>query len=160
LKREFTALIKQLQSHQTKDKHFTFLLDEHMFDLSLDQNNNSNNSQNKYPSHNQDNFIGDIKDKRTVSGMSVMNNIKTNQNVSVVKKDNLLRSNFNDKEERSNKIIALIKDKKEISIKDISTTLTDCSEKTIQRELNSLISKGQIKKSGSKRWSRYHSISA
>jgi predicted HTH transcriptional regulator len=42
-----------------------------------------------------------------------------------------------------------------ITIKDISNQFADCSEKTIQRELNLLILKGQIKKSGAKRWSRY-----
>ena len=45
-----------------------------------------------------------------------------------------------------------------VSIKDISAQFTDCSEKTIQRELNDLVIKGRIKKSGSKRWSRYLSI--
>jgi DeoR/GlpR family transcriptional regulator of sugar metabolism len=45
--------------------------------------------------------------------------------------------------------------KKDVSIKDISLVLTDCSEKTIQRELNSLVLKGQLKKTGAKRWSRY-----
>jgi hypothetical protein len=60
-----------------------------------------------------------------------------------------------EKTERTEKILSLIKDKKEVSIKDISTSFVDCSEKTIQRELNSLISKGQIRKIGAKRWSRY-----
>lgn len=66
------------------------------------------------------------------------------------------------KEERSQKMIELIKQKGDqpsglagISIKDISFAFTDCSEKTIQRELNNLVSKGLLKKTGSKRWSRY-----
>lgn len=59
------------------------------------------------------------------------------------------------KEERGQKMIDLIKEKGDISIKDISSSFTDCSEKTIQRELNNLVSKGQLKKQGSKRWSRY-----
>ena len=58
------------------------------------------------------------------------------------------------KQERIDKIISLIKDKREVSIKDISTAFS-CSEKTVQREMNYLISKGQIKKFGAKRWSRY-----
>jgi hypothetical protein len=59
------------------------------------------------------------------------------------------------KEDRSQKMISLIKQKGEISIKDISYEFTDCSEKTIQRELNNLVSKGLLNKIGSKRWSRY-----
>ena len=56
---------------------------------------------------------------------------------------------------RRNSILELIKDKKEVTIKDISTIISDCSEKTIQRELMSLISSGVLEKSGSKRWSVY-----
>lgn len=73
-------------------------------------------------------------------------------------KDNLTNSDKNivvRKEERSQKMIDIIKQKGEVSIKDISFSFTDCSEKTIQRELNNLVSKGQLKKVGSKRWSRY-----
>lgn len=70
-----------------------------------------------------------------------------------------------DKSDRKDKIFKLIKSKKDllngqegVSIKDISSSFTDCSEKTIQRELNDLVQKGQIRKTGEKRWSRYHSI--
>lgn len=56
---------------------------------------------------------------------------------------------------RSKDIISIIKNNKEVSIKDISKEMKDCSEKTIQRELMSLIRSGQIKKTGEKRWSRY-----
>jgi DeoR/GlpR family transcriptional regulator of sugar metabolism len=62
------------------------------------------------------------------------------------------------KQDRTAKILALIKDKKDLSIKDVSIAFTDCSEKTIQRELNTLVSKGHIRKVGSKRWSRYLSL--
>jgi hypothetical protein len=68
------------------------------------------------------------------------------------------KSFFDNKEERKHKILALIKDKKEVSIKDISIVFSDCSEKTIQRELNTLVALRQIKKVGEKRWSRYHSL--
>jgi len=56
---------------------------------------------------------------------------------------------------RRNNILRLIKDKKEVMIKDISQIISDCSEKTIQRELNALVSEGVLKKIGNKRWSRY-----
>ena len=44
------------------------------------------------------------------------------------------------------------------SIKDISEDIKDCSEKTIQRELNTMIKDGIIKKEGEKRWSTYSVI--
>ncbi len=57
--------------------------------------------------------------------------------------------------DRRARILGIIKDKKDASIKDISTVISDCSEKTIQRELMSLISEGIISKTGERRWSRY-----
>jgi hypothetical protein len=56
---------------------------------------------------------------------------------------------------RRNTILKLIKDKKEVTIKDISSVISDCSEKTIQRELINLVSEGVLKKVGEKRWSKY-----
>ena len=43
----------------------------------------------------------------------------------------------------------------EATIKDIAEVITDVSEKTIQRELNSLIEKGQVVREGERRWSKY-----
>jgi len=56
---------------------------------------------------------------------------------------------------RRNSILAIIKDKKEVTIKDIVNLVKDVSEKTIQRELLTLVSEGVLKKEGDKRWSRY-----
>ncbi len=56
---------------------------------------------------------------------------------------------------RRNTIIKLIKDKKEVTIKEVSGVVPDVSEKTIQRELLNLVSEGVLKKTGEKRWSRY-----
>ena len=79
-------------------------------------------------------------------------------------------SNFNliNKTERTTKIVSLIKDisnqpshkdlpidQAGVSIKEVSAVFMDCSEKTIQRELNNLVSKGELNKIGAKRWSRY-----
>jgi len=56
---------------------------------------------------------------------------------------------------RRNSILKIIKDKKEVTIKDISNLIADVSEKTIQRELGNLVSEGVLKKIGEKRWSKY-----
>ena len=56
---------------------------------------------------------------------------------------------------RQNIILGLLKKKKELTIKDISHVIKDCSEKTIQRELISLITAGVLKKTGERRWSKY-----
>ncbi len=56
---------------------------------------------------------------------------------------------------RRQKIVDLIKMKGEVSIKDISDNFFDCSEKTIQRELITLVEEGVLAKVGERRWSRY-----
>lgn len=64
-----------------------------------------------------------------------------------------------DKNQRYEVIINLLKKIKEISIKDVSSIISDCSEKTIQRELLSLVDKGVLKKEGERRWSKYSLVS-
>lgn len=60
-----------------------------------------------------------------------------------------------DKVDRRNLIIEIIKDNKEVSIKDIADKIKKCSEKTIQREINILLKDNILKKEGERRWSRY-----
>jgi len=59
------------------------------------------------------------------------------------------------KNDRSQKIIGLLKKKDGLGIKDFSIAISGCSEKTIQRELAGLVLKGLVTKEGEKRWSRY-----
>jgi hypothetical protein len=56
---------------------------------------------------------------------------------------------------RRDRIMEIIKDKGEATIKDISQSITDCSEKTVQRELIELIKDNQIVREGERRWSKY-----
>ena len=60
-----------------------------------------------------------------------------------------------DKQSRREMIISLIQEKGELSIKDITTHFSTCGEKTIQRELASLVTSNVLKKTGDRRWSRY-----
>ncbi|MFA5842009.1 MAG: hypothetical protein WC835_03575 [Candidatus Paceibacterota bacterium] len=59
------------------------------------------------------------------------------------------------KNKRREGILKILKKKKDVTIKDISETVPGCSEKTIQRELLSMVASGVLKKEGEKRWSRY-----
>lgn len=56
---------------------------------------------------------------------------------------------------RRNLIIKFITEKKNVTIKDIMSVIKDCSEKTIQRELVSLMNEGVLKREGEKRWAKY-----
>lgn len=57
--------------------------------------------------------------------------------------------------DRSERIKTVLEAKPQATVKDISEVITDVSEKTLQRELNSLIEKGQVVREGERRWSRY-----
>lgn len=57
--------------------------------------------------------------------------------------------------DRRERIKTIIEAKGEASIKDISEIITDVSEKTVQRELQSMIEDNIIKRQGERRWSRY-----
>jgi len=57
--------------------------------------------------------------------------------------------------DRGARIKTVLEAKPAATIKDIAEVITDVSEKTIQRELNSLIEKGQVMREGERRWSKY-----
>lgn len=59
------------------------------------------------------------------------------------------------KNSRQSIIIGILKRKKEIMIKDASLLISGVSEKTIQRELLTMVQAGILRKMGEKRWSRY-----
>lgn len=59
------------------------------------------------------------------------------------------------KNKRQEGIINILKGQSNVTIKDFSKVIKDCSEKTIQRELLELVEKGVVKKEGERRWSRY-----
>lgn len=58
-------------------------------------------------------------------------------------------------DDRRERIKTILEAKGEATIKDISQIITDCSEKTVQRELNAMIEDNIIKRQGERRWSRY-----
>jgi hypothetical protein len=60
-----------------------------------------------------------------------------------------------DREARRTRIIKLVKDNREVMVKDITIHFPDLSEKTLQRELLALVETGVLKKTGERRWSRY-----
>ena len=118
--------------------------------------------------------IASYQDKRTsFNNVSFINNqspLSNNNNHNNIKSS----TSLSDREDRNKRIVSIIKDmtassshtgqtdgssseanKDGVSIRDISLSFTDCSEKTIQRDLNALVSKVELKKVGSKRWSRY-----
>ncbi len=56
---------------------------------------------------------------------------------------------------RQESIVNVLKSQSNLTIKDFSKVIKDCSEKTIQRELIELVDRGIVKREGERRWSRY-----
>ncbi len=69
------------------------------------------------------------------------------------KRPNVLNTVVNTK--RRETIISEVKRLGEVSVKDIANVITDCSEKTLQRELLAMVEEGVLSKTGERRWSRY-----
>ena len=56
---------------------------------------------------------------------------------------------------RKERIKTILREKGQIGIKDISDSIKDVSEKSIQRDLNDLIEGGEVVRIGERRWSTY-----
>lgn len=59
------------------------------------------------------------------------------------------------KVDRKIAILEVLKNRSNLTVKDVAQVVTGCSEKTIQRELIELVEKGVVKREGERRWSRY-----
>ncbi len=90
----------------------------------------------------------------TSDGVSL--NKIANRGVGAVKDTKVIQKDIKrTQHSRRDAVLKIVKEKGLVSIKDISLVITDCSEKTIQRELMALISEGVISKKGERRWSVY-----
>lgn len=65
---------------------------------------------------------------------------------------------YSDLNDRSVRIKTVLEATPNATIKDLSEVITDVSSKTIQRELNSLIEKGEVIRQGERRWSTYNVV--
>jgi hypothetical protein len=168
LKREFLLLIDELVAEQAhyrdrlpsssmyeNRKISDFVLSPEMFNSDDSEGAPRSLSESLQLANARDLHKGQIFKKTSSLIGSQNKNVGLGQASSHIVKSETSNENSVSKKDRSETIKNIIKDKGEVSIKDISVAFSDCSEKTIQRELNDLISKGQIKKIGEKRWSRY-----
>lgn len=99
-----------------------------------------------------DSFFATDNDVMIDKGQNkVSETTKTLQNKSISEKENIK----DNKNKRQENILNLLKRDSNLNIKDFAKVITDCSEKTIQRELTLLVEKGVVKKVGERRWSTY-----
>jgi hypothetical protein len=62
---------------------------------------------------------------------------------------------YSELSDRTTRIKTVLEAKPNATIKDLTDTITDVSAKTIQRDLNSLIERGEVIRQGERRWSTY-----
>jgi hypothetical protein len=78
----------------------------------------------------------------------------TKTKISEQKKEDKNEKDVKDNDRQST-IISMLKSGAKLTIKDFAKNIKNCSDKTIQRELLSLVSKGILRKEGERRWSKY-----
>lgn len=131
-----------------KERSFNsqFLLSKSFFetDESRPSDQNKTNVLSKNSNKGQSNGQVFLKDKNN-----------TDETNAIFSKENTKGHTALSKNDRYETIINILKKTKEISVKDVSNIISDCSEKTLQRELLSLVEKGVLKKEGERRWSKY-----
>ena len=75
--------------------------------------------------------------------------------MSYTQNSNPVAKSASQKKNRRAQILTIFQEKDTVTVKDIAEYITDCSEKTLQRELVALTKQGVLKKYGERRWSRY-----
>jgi hypothetical protein len=140
LKFEFESLIQAAESSEKWSDSKGLVFSEHFFDVARVQSSGSELATGTLENSKGQNAVSDRLSFRKPA------------------KDNVTEIKVGHKKDKGNRqelILGLLKKNKELGIKDFTTTITDCSEKTIQRELAILVLKGSVVKEGEKRWSRY-----
>ena len=108
-----------------------------------------------------DSIVLDLKDHFETSIFNGQNHIGAISKIETKKQvetENQNGGKQKRKDLRKNTVLEFIKGHNHVSIKDIVPNINGCSEKTIQRELITLINEGKVKKTGERRWSKYSII--
>jgi len=84
--------------------------------------------------------------------------IKDGEPLPLPSKDSRGHTNKREPGSRADTILAILKEMGESSIGAISAQLLSVSEKTVQRELISLVEMGAVKRVGERRWSTYQLV--
>lgn len=87
-------------------------------------------------------------------GQNEMSDMSLNNKTSFIKIVHQQKK-IKDKNNRQDIIFKMLNGGAKLTIKDFAKNIKGCSEKTIQRELISMLGKGVLKKEGERRWSKY-----
>jgi hypothetical protein len=133
-----------MQKYSINKKDFDLKKDGNLLDEPQSRNSHKRHTKRHLPTH-----------KKDYSGSD---SIESPYNKKDIDSGILLSDKDKKDNDRSSKILEIIKEKQKVSIKDIAQIITDCSEKTIQRELQQLINDKVLKREGERRWSLYSFI--
>ena len=95
----------------------------------------------------------DVHVKTNYKGQDKGHSSNVVRNTPVLKRESKVGGSGNSS--RQEAILAILRTKGSSYIKDISTLIREVSEKTIQRELQTLITKGVVEREGDRRWTTY-----
>lgn len=152
---ELSSLLSLLEKDLGKiSKNSGFKISKNFFEIPeqfLLKSGVDNSFEGEQTEENPDKNIKDKNNQRQIRSkeLSIQNNLKP---VPVIREYGSVAIKRN---KRQSFIIQILKKKKDLTIKDISTIFHDCSEKTIQRELALLIDEGVVVREGERRWTRY-----
>ncbi|TAK57079.1 hypothetical protein EPO17_02965 [Patescibacteria group bacterium] len=154
LKEEFMSFIISLEEKLEGVQEISGPLDPHFFELQKEYKLSRNDMRHGREAGNtklspfahKGHYIGQLKKANVLDNYSDKSN-KGQPDPAHLKQEQ--------KNSRKETILRLLKDKQSLTVKDVSSSIKDCSEKTIQRELLSLVASGVLKKEGERRWSRY-----
>jgi len=153
LKREFDALVESLNKENLKNVADIKVPIPNGF-FSNDRQQQERTSQPAPPSaHSKMSFRSDettavgVSDKGQSLPVSIYSRTRQASNV--------VMSNTLPLVSRRELILDLIRKSGTITVKDASNLIKGYSEKTLQRELVSLVSQGVLKREGERRWSKY-----
>jgi predicted transcriptional regulator len=97
----------------------------------------------------------DIKDIKKPSPQKTSVSVAKESKATPVQPQRQAKPRRGESAKRRELILDIIKEKKNANMKDIATRITNCTEKTLQRDLLALIKDNLIEKKGEKRWSTY-----
>lgn len=163
LKKEFIELKQSVEesSHNLNIFKGNINLSEFLKDETFLESKHENNFSNNNVNKNLNNSKGHMTNIGVQKGSTLLKALKDIKEPKIFKRTNVSsKTNFNNlKRERREIIIKIIKDNNNATITDIKNratgVLVSCGEKTLQRELVSMVQDGVLKKMGEKRWSKY-----
>lgn len=160
LKREFDTLVDVIQNDEHKKMNEeTVMLSSAFFDTGSNRAHTELSSKTSTQAPETPTGVGFYKGQNESTKTSAIQTFKAaGKKETLIKDKNVHSVVYEKKTGRQEVIIDLLKKKQGLNIKDFSEVISSCSEKTIQRELLSMVASKTLRKEGERRWSKYYLV--